>query len=386
MKINFVKTFSIALGASAMLVVSCGKQDQQQQQAAPELAVMTVGECDATLESVYPATLRGTNDVEIRPQISGFITKVCVQEGQYVNKGQTLFVIDQVQLQAQVDAAKAAVAQSAAAVDVAQANVNTAQTNVNNNKILLDQNIIAATAYQTSVDGLNAAKAQLNQAKAAQNSAKANLVSAQKNLSYSTVTAPNAGYVGNIDNKEGALVSPSSLLTTLSSNGDMEAMFSLNEKEVYALTQNGAVSLQAALASLPEVSLKLATGELYAYKGKIVSVSGVLNTATGSASVKAVFQNPNHTLRTGNTGDILIPSTTQNAIMVPQKATYEVQDMKFVFTVDKENKVHSTPIEISKLDDGQNYIVTGGLTPGDVVVVEGVGVSVQDGMEIKPKK
>jgi membrane fusion protein (multidrug efflux system) len=347
---------------------------------------MTVGECDATLESAYPATLRGTKDVEIRPQITGFITKVCVQEGQYVNKGQTLFVIDQVQLQAQVDAAKAAVAQCAASVEVAQANVNTAQTNVNNNKILLDQNIIAPTAYQTSVDGLNAAKAQLNQAKAAQNSAKANLVSAQKNLSFSNVTAPNAGYVGTIDNKEGALVSPSSLLTTLSSNGDMEAMFSFTEKEVFALTDNGAVSLQAALAALPEVSLRLATGEIYSYKGKVVSVSGVLNTSTGSASVKAVFQNPNHALRSGNTGDILIPSTTHNAILVPQKATYEVQDMKFVFVVDKENKVHSTPIHISKLDDGQNYIVTGGLNNGDVVVVEGVGVSVQDGMEIKPKK
>jgi membrane fusion protein (multidrug efflux system) len=386
MKINLMKSLSVMLGASALLTISCGQQQQQQQQGAPELAVMTVGECDATLESAYPATLRGTNDVEIRPQITGFITKVCVQEGQYVNKGQTLFVIDQVQLQAQVDAAKAAVAQCAASVEVAQANVNTAQTNVNNNKILLDQNIIAPTAYQTSVDGLNAAKAQLNQAKAAQNSAKANLVSAQKNLSFSNVTAPNAGYVGTIDNKEGALVSPSSLLTTLSSNGDMEAMFSFTEKEVFALTDNGAVSLQAALAALPEVSLRLATGEIYSYKGKVVSVSGVLNTSTGSASVKAVFQNPNHVLRSGNTGDILIPSTTHNAILVPQKATYEVQDMKFVFVVDKENKVHSTPIQISKLDDGQNYIVTGGLNNGDVVVVEGVGVSVQDGMEIKPKK
>lgn len=387
MKVNFTLTALGALCAGMLVMAGCGKQQQQQPQGmAPELAVLTIGEEDATLQTGYPATLRGQNDVEIRPQISGFITRVCVQEGQHVSKGQTLFIIDQVQLQAAVDAAKAQVNQAQAAVEVAQANVNTAQTNANNNKLLLDQNIISQSAYQTSIDALNAAKAQMNQTKAALSAARAQLVSAQKNLSYSNVTAPTSGYVGTIDNKEGALVSPSTLLTMLSNNGEMEAYFSLNEKEILALTDNGSRTLQAALAAMPEVQLKLANGEVYPYKGKIASISGVLNQATGSASVKAVFPNPNGMLHSGNTGEVLIPNITRNAVKIPQKATYEVQDMKFVYVVNDSNIVHSAPIQVSDINDGQTYIVTGGLEPGQKIVIEGVGVSVKEGMEIKPKK
>lgn len=385
MKLNFTHLSMMLVAVGAIGLVGCGKQQEQQQGGAPELAVLTVGEEDATLQTAYPATLRGLNDVEIRPQISGFITKVCVQEGQHVNKGQTLFIIDQVQLKAAVDAANAQVNQAKAAVDVAQANVNTAQTNANNNKLLLDQNIISKPAYQTSLDALNAAKAQLNQTMAGLNAAKAQLVSAQKNLSYSTVTAPTSGYVGTIDNKEGALVSPSTLLTILSNNGEMEAYFSLNEKEILALTDNGSRSLQAALNAMPQVELKLANGEVYPYKGKISSISGVLNQATGSASVKALFPNPNGMLHSGNSGEVLIPNIQANAIRVPQKATYEVQDMKFVYVVNDSNIVHSAPIQISDLNDGQTYIVTGGLEPGQKIVIEGVGVNVKEGMQIKPK-
>lgn len=386
MNLNFTKCMLMLAGTGAIFLTGCSKKEQQQQSGTPELAVLTVGEEDATLQTAYPATLHGQNDVEIRPQISGFITKVCVQEGQHVSKGQTLFIIDQVQLQAAVDAAKAQVNQAQASIEVAQANVNTAQTNANNNKLLLDQNIISQSAYQTSVDALNAAKAQMNQTKAALNAAKAQLISAQKNLSYSNVTAPTSGYVGTIDNKEGALVSPSTLLTILSNNGEMEAYFSLNEKEILALTDNGARSLQSALGAMPQVQLKLANGEVYPYKGKITSISGVINQSTGSASVKALFPNPNGMLHSGNTGEVLIPNITANAIQIPQKATYEVQDMKFVYVVNDSNIVHSTPIEISDINDGQSYIVTDGLQPGQKIVIEGVGVSVKDGMQIKPKK
>lgn len=366
--------WTMLTGGPLLIVGACGGGQGQQAaagQQAPELAVITIGEEDATLETAYPASLHGKNDVEIRPQVSGFLTKVCVQEGQKVSKGQVLFTIDQVQLQAAVDAAKAAVA-------VAQANVNTAQTNATNNKILLDQNIISQSSYQTSVDALNAAKAQLNQAQA-------NLVSTRRNLSYSTVTAPSAGVVGTIDFKEGALVSPSTLLTMLSENSNMEAYFSLNEKEILAMTDGGRRSINAAIDSLPEVTLRLADGETYPYKGKIISISGVLDSNTGSATAKASFPNPEGMLHSGNTGQVLIPSLTQNAILLPQKATYELQDMKFCYVVGDSSKVHSTPIEISPNNDGKNYIVTSGLKPGDVVVVEGVGINVKDGMTITPK-
>ncbi|MEE1021627.1 MAG: efflux RND transporter periplasmic adaptor subunit [Muribaculaceae bacterium] len=361
------------LAGGSLLFPSCSKkEDKQAEQPVPELAVITVGEQDASLESGYPATLHGENDVEIRPQVTGFLTKVNVQEGQRVSAGQVLFTIDQVSLQAAVDAAQSAVA-------VAQANVNTAQTNANNNKLLFEKNIISAPAYQTSVDALNAAKAQLN-------SANAQLVSARKNLSYSVVKAPTSGVVGSIDFKEGALVSPQTLLTVLSDNGDVEAYFSLNEKEIYQLTDGGKKTMSEALKTLPAVTLQLANGERYARPGKIISVSGVLDPSTGSATVKALFPNPDGMLRSGNTARVMIPTLSRDAILIPQKATYEMQDMKFCYVLGDSSKVHSTPITISQENDGKNYIVTGGLKPGDQVVVEGVGISVKEGMTIKPKK
>jgi membrane fusion protein (multidrug efflux system) len=370
---NFKKIFNLSTGIimGGLVLSSCAGEQQKQAAPAPELAVITVGEKDATLQSMYPATLHGKNDVEIRPQISGFLTKVHVSEGQRVSKGQRLFTIDQVQLQAAVDAAKAQ-------VEVAQANVNTAQTNAGNNKLLFDKNIISASAYQTSVDALNAAKAQLN-------AAKAQLTSAQKNLSYSVVSAPAAGIVGSITFKEGALVSPSTLLTILSNNSEIEAYFSMNEKEVLAMTANGGRSFQQALDSLPEVTLRLANGEDYALKGKVISLSGVIDPATGSATAKASFKNPDGLIRSGSTGQILIPNVSSDVIEIPQKATYEIQNLKFCYVVGDSSKVQSRAIEVADQHDGKNFIITKGLKSGDVVVVEGVGISVKEGMVIKPK-
>ncbi|MDE6246671.1 MAG: efflux RND transporter periplasmic adaptor subunit [Muribaculaceae bacterium] len=359
-----------ALAIFAMVSTGC-KKEQQQTQQIPELAVMTVTSSDATLNTAYPCTLQGENDVEIRPQATGFLTKVYVKEGQHVSQGQVLFEIDKVQLQAAVDQAKAAVA-------VAQANVNTAQTNANNNKLLLDKGIIGAPAYQTSVDALNSAKAQLNQSNA-------NLISAQKALSYSIVKSPVAGMVGTIDNKEGTLVSPSTLLTVISNNTKMEALFSITEKELLALTDGGKRSVEAARSSMPQVQLQLADGSIYEYPGTIISISGVLDQSTGSASVRASFPNPEGMLRSGNTGQILIPTVSDGALQIPQSATFEIQDMKFCYVVGDSAKVHSTPITVSDLSDGKSYIVTSGLKEGDKVVIEGVGISVQDGMVIKPK-
>lgn len=370
---NFKKIFNLSTGIimGGLVLTSCAGEQQKQAAPAPELAVITVGEKDATLQSMYPATLHGKNDVEIRPQISGFLTKVHVSEGQRVSKGQRLFTIDQVQLQAAVDAAKAQ-------VEVAQANVNTAQTNADNNKLLFDKNIISASAYQTSVDALNAAKAQLN-------AVKAQLTSAQKNLSYSVVSAPAAGIVGSITFKEGALVSPSTLLTILSNNSEIEAYFSMNEKEVLAMTANGGRSFQQALDSLPEVTLRLANGEDYALKGKVISLSGVIDPATGSATAKASFKNPDGIIRSGSTGQILIPNVSSDVIEIPQKATYEIQNLKFCYVVGDSSKVQSRAIEVADQHDGKNFIITKGLKSGDVVVVEGVGISVKEGMVIKPK-
>lgn len=372
MKIIKNNAVTFIIGTALIALPSCKKESNMQAGGqVPELAVMTVEPTDVSLQTSFPTTLEGENDVEIRPQVSGFLTKVHVDDGQRVNKGQVLFTIDQVQLQAAVEQAEAAVA-------VAQANVNTAQTNANNNKILLDKNIISASAYQTSVDGLNAAKAQLNQAQAA-------LTSARKNFSYTTVTAPVSGIVGAIPYKEGTLVSPSTLLTILSNNSDMQAYFSLNEKYILDLTDNGKRTLRQAIDSLPEVTLQLATGNIYPYKGKITAISGVIDPTTGSAQAKAIFPNPDGMLHSGNTGNILMPVVHDDIITIPQSATFEVQDMKFVYTVGDSARLHSTPITVAPENDGKNYIVLGGLKPGQQIVTEGIGISVRDGMTIKPK-
>lgn len=370
----------------AILMASCSKQAEQQQAPAPELAVMTVGSSDATLYTSYPATLHGRNDVEIRPQITGFLTHVNVTEGQHVVAGQVLFTIDQVSLQAAVSAAKSQVMQAQAAVQVAQANVNTAQTNAANNKLLKDQNIISASAYQTSVDALNAAKAQLGQAQAGVRAAQAQLTTAEKNLSYSVIRAPGSGIIGTIDFKEGALVSPQTLLTLLSSSGDMQAYFSFTEQELLNFTGDGKSSVAQALAAMPSVQLQLADGTIYPVQGKIVSISGVLDTSTGSATAKASFPNPDGVLRSGATGKVLIPNSMSNVLSIPQAATFEVQGLKYCFIVDGSGKLVQTPITVNPNDDGKNYIVTSGLKPGQTVLIEGVGISAKDGMQIKPKK
>lgn len=373
MRINALWAYGLSALTVAALATSCKKEaEQQQQQQIPELAVMTVESTSTSMDTSYPTTLEGENDVQIRPQATGFLTKVCVQEGQKVSRGQVLFEIDKVQLQAAVDQAQAAVA-------VAQANVNTAKTNANNNKILYDKQIIGAPAYQTSVDALNAAKAQLQQAQA-------NLTAARKNLSYAVVTAPSAGVIGAIDIKEGSLVSPSTLLTILSNNTEMQASFSFTQNELLQMTQNGALSVQQLVSSLPPVKLQLPNGEIYAQQGRIVSISGVLDPSTRSVTAKAIFPNPNGLLHSGNTGRILIPTSYSDVMLVPQNATYTSQDMRFAFVVNDSNVVHAVPITISDQDDGQTFIVKEGLKPGERIVTEGVGISVQEGMTIKPKK
>ena len=365
-----------AVAAAAMAVAalgSCGKQQGAMPQQGPmPLKVLTVEPTSSLLNNTYPATLKGKTDIDIRPQVSGFITKVHVDEGQHVVKGQPLFTIDQVQYQAAVD-------QAQAAVNAARTAVANAQIQADNNKQLYDRNIISENAKQVTDNQLRAAQAQLRQAEAM-------LTSAQKNLSYTVVTAPSEGVVGTIPNREGSLASPSSAqpLTTISDNSQVYAYFSLTEKDLLDMTDGGTKRLADAVKEMPEVTLVLANGTEYPIKGKVATVSGVIDNATGSASVRALFNNPSGMLRSGNTGQINIPVANENVIVVPQKATFEVQDLKYVFTLNDSNMTVTTPIQVQSLNDGKNYVVTGGLNPGDRVVVEGVGTSVRAGMPVQP--
>lgn len=372
-----IKTMAMCASLSALactsLLSSCSKGDSGAAgQQAPTLQVMTVSESASTLDKTYPATLRGKTDIDIRPQVTGFITKVCVDEGQHVRKGQVLFTLDQVQFQAAVD-------QAQASVNAARTAVASAQVTADNKKRLLDKNIISQSDWQIADNQLMSARAQLAQAQAA-------LTSAKKNLAYTVVTSPSDGVVGAIPNREGSLASPSSAqpLTTVSDNSEMYAYFSLTEKDLLEMTDGGTRSLTSAVASMPAVTLVLADGTRYPLEGKVATVSGVIDNTTGSASVRALFPNPSGMLRSGNTGQVAIPVNSAAAIVIPQKATYEVQDLKYVYTLNDSNKTVPTQITVLPENDGKNYVVTSGLKPGDRIVTEGIGTMARPDMVINP--
>lgn len=374
MNMNFLKSTGwLCATTSVFFLVSCGGTQQQQAGAsAPQIATMTVDYETSNLESAYPATIKGRTDIDIRPQVTGFITKVHVDEGQQVRKGQPLFTLDQVQFQAAVESAEAS-------IKVAETAVSTAKLTEANKRKLLNKNIISEYEWQVAANSLAQAEAQLAQAKA-------NLVNARKNLAYTVVTSPSNGVVGTIPNREGSLASPSSAqpLTTVSDNSEVYAYFSLNEKDIIEMTDGGKKSLNASINNMPDVTLRLATGEVYPELGKVATVSGVIDNSTGAASVRALFKNENGMLRSGSTGSILIPVKTDSAIIVPQKATYELQDLRYVYVLNDSNVATSRQITINPVNDGKNFVVTSGLKPGERIAVEGVGTKVRDGVTIQP--
>ncbi len=375
MKVKMFKTIGFGLSAVWAVVAlgACGNKQQQVQQQAPQVAVMTVEPGSSDLNSTYPAIIKGKTDIDIRPQVTGFITKVHVDEGDRVRKGQTLFTLDQVQFQAAVD-------QAQAAVNSAQAAVNTAAVTEANKRALLDKNIISETEWQLAANSLAQAKAALGQAQAA-------LTTARKNLSYTVVTAPSDGVVGNIPNREGSLACPSSAqpLTTIVDNSHVYACFSLNVKDLLELTDGGTVSIDERISQMPAVKLELADGTIYPIEGKVSTISGVISNSTGAASVRALFPNPSGMLRSGNTGNVVIPRHNDDVIVIPQKASFEIQGLRYVYVLNDSNTTTTRPIQVLDLSNGKDFVVLSGLQPGERIVTEGVGTIVRDGVTVTPK-
>lgn len=378
-KLNLSLAMAGALAATVTLSSCGGSGDPRAalaaaQNATPEVEVLTVSTGSSDLDHTYPTTIKGKTDVEIRPLVSGFVTKVNVEEGQHVRKGQTLFTLDQVQYQA-------AVSQAEAAVNSAKIAVDNARLQADNQRQLFEKNIISEYTYTVAKNQLATAQAQLANAQAA-------LTTARKNLSYTVVTAPSDGVIGSIPNKEGTLASPSMVtpLTTVSDNSEVYAYFSLNEKDMLELTDGGSRSLASAIAAMPAVRLQLADGTIYGTEGKVSTISGIVDQSTGSSNVRARFANPSGVLRSGSTGSVLIPSHQENVILIPQKATYEVQDKRFVYALNDSNKTVPVAITVAPLDNGKEYVVTSGLEPGQRIVVEGVGSKInQANILVKPK-
>ena len=356
--------------ALSMTLLACGQQQQGYQTGIPEYAVTTIEPTSIELNKVFPATIRGRQDIEIRPNVSGFITELCVDEGSVVQKGQTLFIIDPVQYEEAVNVARAA-------VEVAKSNVATAKLTAENKRELEKKNIISQYDLEMAENTLASQEAALAQAQA-------NLVNAEKNLSYTRVISPSNGVVGTIPFRVGSLVGPTSTtpLTVVSDISEMYVYFSMNEKDILNMTREG--STKEVLSSFPAVQLKLPDGSIYAEKGKIETISGVIDPTTGAATVRATFKNPNRILRSGGSGVVLLPEQDSAAVVIPQKATSEIQDKKYAFIVTDSSTVKMQEIKILSLDDGKQYVVTDGLKPGDRIVIEGVGTSIREGMTIKP--
>ena len=358
----------IVAAATAMLV-SCGNKGNMQF-GDNEFPVATVERASSDMQTTFPAVIKGVQDVEIRPKISGFITQVCVREGQSVGAGQLLFVIDNVTYQA-------AVRQAQAAVNTAQAQVNTAKLTYDNTKQLHENKVVGDYELQTARNTYESARAQLAQAQAA-------LASAKETLSFCYVKSPTSGVVGSLPYKVGTLASASSAqpLTTVSNISSMEVYFSMTEKDVLAMTKTSG-SVQQAIASMPEIRLQLADGTVYNQPGHVTKMSGMIDAATGSVSMIARFPNPQRLLKSGGSGSVIIPSRNDNTIIVPQSVVSEVQNKLFIYVVGKDNKVKYTEITVAPQNDGKNYVVTSGLKTGDKYVTNGI-TKLSDGMEIVP--
>lgn len=366
------KSKILLFAALAAMLVSCGgkKSSGKPNFGDNEYAVRTIGAQSAELQTTYPATIKGMQDVEIRPKVSGFITKLCVKEGQTVKAGQLLFVIDNVTY-------AAAVRQAKAAVNSAKAQLNTARLTYNNNEKLFKNNVIGSYELQSAKNNMQAAAAALAQAEAS-------YVSAKENLSYCYVTSPASGVIGDLPYRVGALVSASSQqpLTTVSNISTMQVYFSMTEKELLDMTKT-AGGLHTAIKDYPAVKLQLADGTIYDHPGRVATVSGVIDATTGSVSMRADFPNPQHLLKSGGSGSIVVPHVSSSAIVIPQDAVAQVQDKHFVYIVGKDNKVKYSAVTVDPQDDGKNFIITSGLKVGDRIVVNGIS-SLTDGAEIKP--
>ena len=334
----------------------------------PSYATMKVEATDKELSTSYSATIRGRQDVDIYPQVSGTIEKLCVTEGQKVRRGQLLFIIDQVPY-------KAALKTAVANVEAARAALATAELTYNSNKELYAQKVVSEFSLKTAENSYLTAKAQLSQAEAQE-------ISARNNLSYTEVKSPSDGVVGALPYRAGALVSPSlpQPLTTVSDNSDMYVYFSMTENQLLALTRQYG-SMDEALKNMPAAELRLNDNSVYDKKGTIESISGVIDRQTGTVVARVVFPNESRLLHSGASGTVVVPATYKNCIVIPQEATVQLQDKTLVYKV-VDGKAVSTLITVAGINDGREYVVLDGLKVGDEIVSTGAGL-LREGTQVK---
>lgn len=359
-----MKKIALSLAAiSLAFFASCGSKNEgakgPQQAPPPTLKVSTLQTQDVTTYDTYSTTIEGKQNVEIRPKVSGFVQEIYVEEGQKVKKGQLLFKLETESLSQDAKAAKAA--------------VNAAQVEVDKLKPLVEKNIISNVQLET-------AKAQLEQAKSSYQSINAN-------IGYSRVTSPVDGYIGEIPFKVGTLVTNTTAqpLTTVSDISEVRAYFSLNEKELLEIKERVAKEGRYIdVNKAPEVELIMVNGEPYEHKGKIAMVNSIINSTTGSVTLRADFKNPKLILSSGSTGEIKIPTEQKDIFVIPKTATLDIQGNKLVYVLQEDNTIKTQHIKIVDQTDA-DYLVSEGIEEGTTIVVEGVS-KLRDGQEIQPAK
>ena len=362
----------ITLSLVALFLASCADKNAGAAAPAPAtLPVMDIAAASANTETEYPVAIQGKTDVEIRPQVSGTLDKIYVDEGAYVTAGQPLFKINDNPYRQQYNNATASLSAAEAAVINAQLEVEKL-TPLVANKVVSD--------YQ-----LKTAKANLAIAKATVAQSKAVVGTAQINLGYTIIKAPVSGYIGRLPRKQGSLISPADpqFLTTLSDTKDVYAYFSLSENDfINFKSQYKGNTINDKLKGLAPVSLVLSDDTVYPQSGKIDMVDGQFDKTTGAITLRAKFPNANGLLRSGNTGKVRISIQHPNAIVIPQDATVEIQDKVYVFLVDKKNAVTRQPVVVSG-KSGTGYLISEGIATGDRIVLKGFE-NLPDGATIVP--
>ena len=369
-----MKSISIvSLMMGLVVLTACGGGQNQQRQSEPTAyKTIKVKAEDRTIDTKYSATIRGRQDIQVVPQVTGTLQRLCVTEGQKVTKGQTLFIIDQVPYQAALNTARAN-------LEAAKAAEATAQLSYESTKKLFDQQVVSDFDLQTANNTLAQAKAAVAQAKAA-------VTNAANSLSYTVVKSPANGVVGTLPYRVGALVGPSiqTPLTTVSDNHQMYVYFSMNESQMLEKIRE-AGSAEKAVKSLPPVRLQLVDGSEYDETGVVEMASGVVDQSTGSVSLRAVFNNPNGLLHSGSTGNVIIPVEYKDQLIVPAAAVKQLQTVHQVFKVvvkDGQRVAEGTNIEIAPYSTGKEFIVVSGLKAGDEIIADGAGM-VKEGALVK---
>lgn len=363
----------MALMAMTLLGSCTGKQGQQQTAAQPQsYDVLQIMPHTVSIYTDYPATIQGQEVIEVRPRVEGYLEELYVDEGARVRRGQKLFRVSSPQYEQELRSAEAGIYTARADVDAAEMTVRKTQP-------LVEKEIISEYELESAVYTLQSRRAALAQAHAT-------LANARANIGYTVITSPADGIIGTIPYKKGSLVSSTSAsaLTTLSADGAVYAYFALNEKQLLDFNRRFAGrTIQEKLQNLPAVQLVLADGSLYSHTGKVETASGLVTTATGSANFRATFTNPEGLLKSGGSASLRLPREMSDALLIPQSASYELQDKRLVYVVGAGNKVSSKAILTTPTNDGQFFIVTSGLDNGDKVVLHGL-TALRDSVAIQP--